>query len=136
MLFGIAWSLGRWDYNNRQPVFTRTATIVAKRSSTSGGGSTSRFSATTWYYCTFEMKSGEREEFLVSGKQFGLLADGDVGLLTSQGTRFKGFHRIPLEPPAAFVPAHPTEEPEYVPTDQTDPRSPGSASFDTPERLA
>ena len=39
------------------------------------------------------MENGERKEFHVSGKEYGLLAEGDSGKLTFQGTRYKGFER-------------------------------------------
>ena len=35
----------------------------------------------------------ERMEFSMEGEDFGLLAEGDVGLLTFQGSRYLGFDR-------------------------------------------
>ena len=35
----------------------------------------------------------ERKEFGMSGREYGLLAEGDPGMLTFQGTRYKGFTR-------------------------------------------
>ncbi|NMA03148.1 MAG: DUF2500 domain-containing protein, partial [Clostridiales bacterium] len=43
------------------------------------------------YYVTFQVESGDRMEFRVSGKEYGLLAEGDVGKLTFQGTRYHEF---------------------------------------------
>ena len=48
---------------------------------------------TTWYYVTFEVQSGDRMEFGVSGSEYGLLAEGDYGKLTFQGTRYLEFER-------------------------------------------
>ena len=49
--------------------------------------------ASTWYYATFEAESGDRMAFAVSGREYGLLAEGDKGRLTFQGTRFLGFEQ-------------------------------------------
>ncbi len=48
----------------------------------------------TAYYVTFELDNGERKEFHVSGKDYGLLVENDYGLLTCQGTRFISFERM------------------------------------------
>ncbi len=50
-------------------------------------------SSSSWYYATFEFPSGDRREFLVSGQESGLLAEGDHGRLTYQGTRYRRFER-------------------------------------------
>jgi len=51
-------------------------------------------SANTTYYVTFEVESGDRMEFKVSDKEYGMLAEGDKGKLTFQGSRYKEFTRI------------------------------------------
>lgn len=73
--------------NNASPVLTVPAQVIAKRTEVRGEHSH------TWYYSTFEVESGDRIEFEISGKEYGLLAEGDLGLLTFQGTRLKGFER-------------------------------------------
>jgi hypothetical protein len=50
-------------------------------------------STSTFYYVTFQFHSNDRQEFRVSGQQYGQLVEGDVGKLTFQGTRFLGFER-------------------------------------------
>lgn len=50
-------------------------------------------SSSTTYYVTFQVDSGDRMEFSVSGQEYGLLAEGDRGKLTFQGTRYLGFER-------------------------------------------
>ena len=45
----------------------------------------------TWYYATFQVESGDRMEFSASGREYGLLVEGDTGRLTFQGTRYLGF---------------------------------------------
>ena len=47
----------------------------------------------TSYYVTFEVKSGDRMELAVTGKEYGQMVEGDVGELSFQGTRFLGFDR-------------------------------------------
>ena len=65
--------------------------MVTKRTETSGGSGDS--SASTTYYVTFEFESGDRSEFRVSGQEYGMLADEDLGILTFQGTRYLSFER-------------------------------------------
>lgn len=98
-LFVIVKGIGTWAWNNQQPVQTLPAKVVSRRTDTSGTGSSmnsssgSGGSVSTWYYVTFELDGGERKEFGVSGHEYGLLAEGDPGTLTFQGTRYKGFAR-------------------------------------------
>ena len=83
--------MSQWSKNNKSPVLTVPAEVVAKRTDTSGGHGDS--SANTWYYVTFQVQSGDRMELGVPDKEFGLLAEEDLGILTFQGTRYQGFER-------------------------------------------
>lgn len=83
-----------WLSNNASPLLTRPAKIIGKRTETSGGQNDTRVS--TYYYITFELQDGERLEFHVRGNEYGLLIEEDTGMLTFQGTRFKGFNRRSL----------------------------------------
>ena len=47
----------------------------------------------TTYYATFQVASGDRMELHVGGREYGMLAEGDFGELTFQGTRYLGFAR-------------------------------------------
>ena len=47
----------------------------------------------TIYYVTFQTERGDRMEFQVSGTEYGMLAEGDTGRLTFQGTRYLAFER-------------------------------------------
>lgn len=89
--FAIINGLRQWAKNNAAPVLTVPAKIVTKRTNTRGGSGNS--SAQTSYYVTFEVQSGDRLELKLNGREYGLLADGDFGLLTFQGTRFQTFER-------------------------------------------
>ena len=43
---------------------------------------------------TFQVDSGDRMEFSVTGQDYGMLIEGDRGTLSFQGTRYQGFERI------------------------------------------
>lgn len=73
----------------RPPRLSVDARIVDKRSRTDYDGDSSY----TRYYVTFEVNSGDRMELRVPRQEFGLLVDGDVGVLSFQGTRYLGFER-------------------------------------------
>lgn len=81
--------------NLGQPVLERTATAVAKRHQArlhSAHGNLAA-SASSLYFVTFEFEDRSRQEFSIYGRDFGLIVEGDVGTLRSQGTWFKGFAR-------------------------------------------
>ena len=90
--------IGEWSSNNKEVVLTVVAEIVAKRGHTSRSshnhGNGMHSSTSTRYYATFQVESGDRIEFNIGSKEFGMLAEGDIGKLTFQGTRFHGFERI------------------------------------------
>ena len=86
--------IAQWNRNNRAPVLTVEATVAAKRMHHSGADNMAHSAASTAYFVTFEVESGDRMELAVTGEEYGLLIEGDTGRLTFQGTRFKGFDRI------------------------------------------
>ena len=71
--------------NNNEPVESVIATIVTKRIECMD---------LTWYYITFEFDDGNRKEFLVSGKVYGMCAEKDKGELKYQGKKFINFIRL------------------------------------------
>lgn len=90
--------ISQWNKNNHSPRLTVPATIVAKRTNVSRhhhhhGSGMHHTSSSTSYYITFQVASGDRMELHVSGQEFGLLVEGDRGMLTFQGTRYLGFER-------------------------------------------
>lgn len=97
----FAKGISQWNKNNHAPRLTVDATIVAKRtniSHRSGScnhttGMHSSGHTSTSYYVTFQVESGDRMEFHVSGEEYGLLVEGDYGDLSFQGTRYLGFVR-------------------------------------------
>ena len=50
-----------------------------------------RYSNTNFYYVTFEEKSGNKLELLVSGEVYDLVRRGESGVLSYQGLRFLEF---------------------------------------------
>ena len=88
--------IGQWHSNNQSPQLTVEATLVAKRTNVSHhhhGGEMHHHHTSTSYYVTFQVLSGDRMEFHISGSEYGLLVEGDVGALTFQGTRYLRFDR-------------------------------------------
>ena len=59
----------------------------------SDGTGANGYHTSTSYYATFEVESGDRMEFHLSGSEYGMLAEGDMGKLRFQGTRYLGFER-------------------------------------------
>lgn len=83
-----------WSKNNASPKLTVSAQVVTKRTSVTHYHSQNDMGhSSTWYYATFQVESGDRMEFAVSGPEYGLLAEGDQGTLTFQGTRYLSFER-------------------------------------------
>lgn len=96
ILVRVVRSAQTWHNNNQSPRLTVPAAVVAKRTEVSGGtpgGVNGGVHASTWYYVTFEVRSGDRMELSVAGKEYGMLAEGDIGMLTFQGTRYLSFER-------------------------------------------
>lgn len=103
ILFTAIRGIGTWHKNNNSPRLTVAASVVAKRTAVShhthanGGGANGMYgshtSSSTHYFATFQMESGDRMELSVSGSEYGMLAEGDRGKLTFQGTRYLSFER-------------------------------------------
>ena len=88
--------LRRWNRNNHAPRLTVEARVVSRRTSVSShsGSKHGMHHTATRYHVTFEVDSGDRMEFSVAGSEYGLLAEGDRGRLTFQGTRYLSFARV------------------------------------------
>lgn len=102
-VFVIVGGIKTWNQNNHSPRLTVPAKVVSKRMDMSHhrhasdrdmtGSHGYSTTSSTWYYATFQVDSGDRIEFSVAGSEYGLLAEGDVGQLSFQGTRFLSFDR-------------------------------------------
>ncbi|MCD8124413.1 MAG: DUF2500 domain-containing protein [Lachnospiraceae bacterium] len=95
--------VGTWNQNNHSPRLTVPALVTAKRMDVShfqhanAGDATGAHgyhtSTATSYYTTFQVDSGDRMELAMDGAAYGMLAEGDEGLLTFQGSRYISFER-------------------------------------------
>lgn len=88
--------ISQWNKNNKSPQLTVPATLIAKRTDISHhhhSGDHHHYHTSASYYATFQVESGDRMEFLLSGQEYGLLMEGDSGKLSFQGTRYLGFQR-------------------------------------------
>ena len=99
-LVTIIRGIRQWNKNNHSPRLTVPATVVAKRNHVSrhhhhdhAGTGMHHTTFSTTYFVTFQVESGDRMELQVTGDEFGMLAEGDKGTLTFQGTRYLGFSR-------------------------------------------
>ena len=83
-----------WTKNSTSPRLTVPAVVRTKRTQvgrTHGANNIAHHY--TRYFVTFEFESGDRLELKVDGSEYGLLAEGDCGMLSFQGTRYLGFVR-------------------------------------------
>lgn len=83
----------QWNRNNHAPRLTVPATVAAKRTNVSHHHHNNHTTHSTSYYVTFQVESGDRMELHMAGHEFGMLIEGDRGMLTFQGTRYLGFER-------------------------------------------
>lgn len=98
IIFGICRGVSQWNRNNHSPVLTVDALVVSKRTQVSAhhhdaGNGAMHMTQSTSYFATFQVESGDRMELSVGGREYGMLAEGDRGRLTFQGTRYLGFER-------------------------------------------
>ena len=103
ILFTVFKGIGQWHKNEQSPKLIVPAVVISKRVDVSKSSNmhhhdpnnhhhhSSRTS--TNYYTAFEFESGDRLEFHISGDEYGLLSEGDIGKLSFQGTRYLGFER-------------------------------------------
>ena len=95
VILSVVRGVSTWSKNNASPRLTVSAEVAAKRTDvTHHHGQNHMHHSSTHYYATFQVESGDRMEFSVSGPEYGMLAEGDRGNLSFQGTRYLGFERI------------------------------------------
>lgn len=93
--------VAQWSKNNASPRLTVAASVKSKRTRVTrhqhanAGDATGAHgfhtTSSTSYYVTFQVESGDRLELCVKGTEYGMLAEGDQGKLSFQGTRYLGF---------------------------------------------
>lgn len=101
IIFTMGKGIVQWKKNEDSPRLSVPAIVKTKRTDVSRHthhhtepNHHNHVTSSTRYYVTFEFESGDRSEFMVSGSEFGQLAEGDMGKLTFQGTRYLGFERM------------------------------------------
>ncbi len=98
-IVNAARGIGQWNKNNQSPILDVEATVLTKRTDVSSHlhGGTDHTAAhhtySTRYYVTFGVMSGDRMEFLIPDREYGMLVEGDRGMLRFQGTRYLSFRR-------------------------------------------
>jgi Protein of unknown function (DUF2500) len=85
----LIYGLIRFDKNASAPLLLREARVIGKRQAVAGN---SQMILTT-YYVAFELSDRSRIELSVNARNYGVLIEGDIGMLRSQGKRLKGFDR-------------------------------------------
>ena len=95
--------VAQWSKNNNSPRLTVACVIVDKRTETTtqqrpvagdASGALGYHTTTdTAHFVTFQVESGDKIEFTVSGSEYAQLAEGEQGKLTFQGTRYLGFEK-------------------------------------------
>lgn len=103
IIFTLIRGIAQWNKNNHSPRLKVPATVVAKRMSVSHhhhanagditGAHGYHTTSSTSYYATFQVESGDRMEPHLSNYEYGMLAEGDHGMLSFQGSRYLGFER-------------------------------------------
>ena len=95
ILVSMICGLLQWNKNNHSPRLTVPVTVAGRRTEVHHRRSSDSHMThtSTTYYVTFQVESGDRMELRLSGQEYGLIVDGDRGLLTFQGTRFLSFER-------------------------------------------
>lgn len=88
----------------RAPVEGAEAVCIGKRQRSSDDS--------TWYYATFQLEDGSRKELQLSGRDYGMLAEGDRGMLRWKDSVYQG-----LAPTTAFPAYRDTASITANPTD-------------------
>ena len=91
--FFIIKGISQFIQNENSPVLTVRATIVDMRRKTHHHHHNHGHHHSHSYHVTFELETGERMELRVLWMDYRELDIGDRGMLTYQGTRYKGFAR-------------------------------------------
>lgn len=91
-------AITEWNKNNNSPKLTVDATVIKKRNQVSNSdyldhnGMIHTTSSIT-YYVTFQVERGDQIKMRLSRNEYIMLAEGDYGKLTFQGTRYISFEK-------------------------------------------
>lgn len=97
-IYAVVQAIARKQKNDASPRLTVQARVVSRRQEVTHharnmNDGVYHTSSTTRYFVTFQVESGDRLELQLDGSDFGMLAEGDEGRLSFQGTRFLEFQR-------------------------------------------
>lgn len=97
-IYAVVQAILRKQKNDASPRLTVQARVVSRRQEVTHharnmNDGVYHTSSTTRYFVTFQVESGDRLELQLDGSDFGMLAEGDEGRLSFQGTRFLDFQR-------------------------------------------
>ena len=97
-IYAVVQAIARKQKNDASPRLTVLARVVSRRQEVTHharnmNDGVYHTSSTTRYFVTFQVESGDRLELELDGSDFGMLAEGDEGRLSFQGTRFLEFQR-------------------------------------------
>lgn len=97
-IYAVVQAILRKQENDASPRLTVLARVVSRRQEVTHharnmNDGVYHTSSTTRYFVTFQVESGDRMELELDGSDFGMLAEGDEGRLSFQGTRFLDFQR-------------------------------------------
>lgn len=92
------WASVQQSRNDSKPLISEEARVVKITDRNSGmfvrGGTRYFLNTRKEYYVTFEsLSNGAQRKFFVPVNGHKIIAEGDVGVLTSQGTRYISFKR-------------------------------------------
>ena len=94
MILALVRSASEWSSNNSSPVLSVDARVVSKRTNItrhmSQADSSHMTRNSTVYYATFQVESGDRMELRMSGREYGLLAEGACCQMAFDGRRGGG----------------------------------------------
>ncbi|KRQ86199.1 hypothetical protein ABG79_02040 [Caloramator mitchellensis] len=84
--------------NSSSPILSEKVRVVSKRFDVrhthhAASENTTHVTSSTTYYITFENEAGQRFELRVGPSDYGLIVEGDEGIVTYQGEWFKRFER-------------------------------------------
>lgn len=94
-IYTITHNIQQKRKNDASPRLVVEAQVVSRREDVThhhNGENHMNYSSTR-YYVTFQVESGDRMELELTGRDYGMLAEGDFGWLSFQGTRFLNFER-------------------------------------------
>lgn len=97
-IYAVVQAIARKQKNDASPRLTVLARVVSRRQEVTHharnmNDGVYHTSSTTRYFVTFQVESGDRLELELDGSDFGMIAEGDEGRLSFQGTRFLDFQR-------------------------------------------